>query len=98
MTTTPDWDALEWVRASEDPDEECFEVAAGEGELIHIRQTDAPEQVVTTTKTKWHAFVLGVRNDEFDHFVAGAEGAGAEGSGAGGVGPSEGGTGGGGVS
>lgn len=93
MTTTPDWGALEWIRASDDPDEECFEVAAGAGELIHIRQTDAPEQVVTTTRAKWHAFVLGVRNDEFDHFVAGTDGAAA-----GGVGPSEGGTGGGGVS
>lgn len=88
MTTTPDWDALDWIRASDDPDEECFEVAAGEGELIHIRQTDAPEQVVTTTKAKWHAFVLGVQNDEFDHFVADADGAGDGGGGGGGGGVS----------
>lgn len=73
MTTTPDWDALEWVRASEDPDEECFEVANGPGELVHIRQTDAPGQVVTTTRAKWRAFVLGVRNDEFDHFTTGGQ-------------------------
>lgn len=69
MTATPDWDALNWTRASEDPNEECFEVAPGEGDVIHIRQSDAPREVVTTTREKWRAFVLGVRNDEFDHFV-----------------------------
>ncbi|MDJ1138357.1 DUF397 domain-containing protein [Streptomyces iconiensis] len=65
------WAHLTWIRATDDPDpeSECIEVAAGEGELVHIRQTDDPENVVTTTQSKWHAFVLGVRNDEFDHFV-----------------------------
>ncbi|MBW1603341.1 DUF397 domain-containing protein [Streptomyces sp. JJ66] len=67
------WDALEWIRSSDDPDEECIEVAAGEGDLIHLRQTDEPDHVVTTTKAKWKAFVLGVQNDEFDHFVTGVE-------------------------
>lgn len=69
MAATSDWDSLDWTRASDDPDEECFEVASGEGDLIHIRQTDAPDEVVTTTRDKWRAFVLGVQNDEFDHFV-----------------------------
>lgn len=65
------WDHLTWVRATDDPDPtaECIEIAAGEGDLVHLRQTDDPENVVTTTQAKWHAFVLGVRNDEFDHFV-----------------------------
>ncbi|MBU7598202.1 DUF397 domain-containing protein [Streptomyces sp. P38-E01] len=69
MTTPPEPGALEWIRASGDPSQECFEVAAGEGGLIHIRQSDEPERIVTTTRAKWRAFVLGVHNDEFDHFV-----------------------------
>jgi predicted secreted Zn-dependent protease len=62
---------LEWIRAEveDGSDEHCFEVAAGEGDLIHIRQTDEPEKIVTTTRAKWQAFVLGVQNNEFDHFV-----------------------------
>jgi uncharacterized protein DUF397 len=69
---------LEWIRAEveDGSDEHCFEVAAGEGELIHIRQTDEPEKIVTTTQAKWHAFVLGVQNNEFDHFVEDVEEAG----------------------
>jgi hypothetical protein len=69
---------LEWIRAEveDGSDEHCFEVAAGEGDLIHIRQTDEPEKIVTTTQAKWHAFVLGVQNNEFDHFVEDVEGVG----------------------
>ncbi|MGP4002641.1 DUF397 domain-containing protein [Streptomyces sp. 8N706] len=63
---------LEWIRASDSSEEHCIEVAAGEGDLIHIRYSDDPDTVVTTTAAKWRAFVLGVRNDEFDHFVEGA--------------------------
>ncbi|NGO73318.1 DUF397 domain-containing protein [Streptomyces boncukensis] len=65
------WDRLTWVRATDDPDPEaeCIEIAEGEGDLVHLRQSDDPENVVTTTQAKWHAFVLGVRNNEFDHFV-----------------------------
>ncbi|MCK1798236.1 DUF397 domain-containing protein [Streptomyces sp. XM4193] len=84
MTTPPDPGALEWIRASDDPSQECFEVAAGEGGLIHIRQSDEPERIVTTTRAKWRAFVLGVHNDEFDHFVREGPGR-ATGGGAGGA-------------
>ncbi|MDT0378633.1 DUF397 domain-containing protein [Streptomyces sp. RKND-216] len=71
-----DWDSLEWVRATDDPDPdaECIEIAMGEDDLVHLRQSDDPQNVVTTTRVKWDAFVLGVRNDEFDHFVEGVEG------------------------
>lgn len=71
MATTPEWEALQWIRASDNPAEECFEVAEGPDGLVHIRQTDDPEKVVTTTREKWRAFVLGVRNQEFDHLVRG---------------------------
>lgn len=72
-----EWDHLDWIRATDDPDPhaECIEVAAGEGDLVHLRQSDDPGNVVTTTRAKWDAFVLGVQNDEFDHFVEEAEAA-----------------------
>lgn len=71
-----DWDSLNWIRATDDPDltAECIEIAAGEGDLVHLRQSDDPANVITTTQAKWDAFVLGVQNDEFDHFVEGVEG------------------------
>ncbi|MBX7549487.1 hypothetical protein K1Y78_15900 [Streptomyces sp. tea 10] len=34
---------------------------------FHLRCADT---VVTTTRRKWNAFVLGVRAGEFDHFAA----------------------------
>jgi hypothetical protein len=40
-----------------------------DGEQVHLRETSAPDVTVTTTSTKWNAFVLGVRAGEFDHFV-----------------------------
>ncbi|MFJ6726135.1 DUF397 domain-containing protein [Streptomyces sp. NPDC091281] len=47
-------------------------VAEGEedGEApVYLRETSAPENVVTTNRRKWEAFALGVRAGEFDHFV-----------------------------
>lgn len=75
MTDTGDAGALEWIRATDDPDPraECIEIAFGEGDLVYLRQSEEPDTVVTTTQAKWDAFVLGVRNDEFDHFVADPE-------------------------
>lgn len=66
----------DWTRAA--PDDATgpgpwIEIAFGEGDLVHIRETSDPTNVVTTTRRKWDAFVLGVRAGEFDHFVAGAE-------------------------
>ncbi|MFG2473854.1 DUF397 domain-containing protein [Streptomyces fagopyri] len=66
----------DWTRAA--PDDATgpgpwIEIAFGEDDLVHIRETSDPTNVVTTTRRKWDAFVLGVRAGEFDHFVAGAE-------------------------
>lgn len=41
--------------------------------MVYIRETGDPENVVTTTRRKWDAFVLGVQAGEFDHFVEGLE-------------------------
>lgn len=65
---------LDWIRAA--PEDETgpgpwLEVAWGPGEMVYIRETSDPENVVTTTQRKWDAFVLGVQAGEFDHFVEG---------------------------
>ncbi|MEH0528235.1 DUF397 domain-containing protein [Streptomyces stelliscabiei] len=75
---------LDWIRAApEDATgpgpwiELAFEQGNGENDPeapVHIRETSAPENVVTTNRRKWDAFVLGVQAGEFDHFVAGVEG------------------------
>jgi hypothetical protein len=44
-------------------------VTSGPGELVHLRETGDPGSVVTTTRTKWDTFVLGVLAGEFDHFA-----------------------------
>ncbi|MEW2572969.1 DUF397 domain-containing protein [Streptomyces sp. NPDC047070] len=68
---------LTWERAA--PPEATgpgpwIELAFGDDELVYIRETSDPETVVTTTRKKWDAFVLGVQAGEFDHFVEGVEG------------------------
>ncbi|WP_030689020.1 DUF397 domain-containing protein [Streptomyces sp. NRRL B-1347] len=65
---------LDWVRAA--PQDEpgpgpWIEYAFGPGDAVYLRGTGAPGEVVTTTRRKWEAFVLGVRAGEFDHFVEG---------------------------
>ncbi|WP_371670502.1 DUF397 domain-containing protein [Streptomyces sp. NBC_00289] len=72
---------LEWTRAAP-PDATgpgpWIEIAFGEGEdgdaPVYLRETSAPDTVVTTNRRKWDAFVLGVQAGEFDHFVEGAPG------------------------
>lgn len=66
---------LAWQRAA--PDEAggpgpWIEIAFGNGDMVYLRETSAPDTVVITTRTKWAAFTLGVRAGEFDHFVNGA--------------------------
>lgn len=38
---------------------------------VYLRETSAPDTVVTTTCSKWDAFIRGVLAREFDHLVAG---------------------------
>ncbi|WP_416965750.1 DUF397 domain-containing protein [Streptomyces sp. Agncl-13] len=72
---------LTWERAAP-PDATgpgpWIELAFGEGDdgeaPVYIRETSDPENVVTTNRRKWDAFVLGVQAGEFDHFVEGVEG------------------------
>lgn len=75
---------LVWERAAP-PDDPgpgpWIEIAYGEGYAegdpeapVYLRETTAPDTVVTTNRRKWEAFVLGVQAGEFDHFVEGVEG------------------------
>jgi hypothetical protein len=50
-----------------------LEATVGDDGMIYIRETERPEVVAMTTPGKWEAFVKGVRDGEFDHFVAGVE-------------------------
>lgn len=67
---------LTWERAAP-PDATgpgpWIEIAFGEGDdgdaPVYIRETSDPDNVVTTNRRKWDAFVLGVQAGEFDHFV-----------------------------
>ncbi|MGP9019549.1 DUF397 domain-containing protein [Streptomyces sp. BR1] len=45
-----------------------IEVVFGPEEQVRLYETAAPETVVTTTREKWDAFVLGGRAGEFDRY------------------------------
>ncbi|WP_329614832.1 DUF397 domain-containing protein [Streptomyces brevispora] len=63
---------LTWIRAA--PEDApgpgpWIEIAFGPGDNVHLRETSDPDNIVTTTRTKWEAFTKGVRAGEFDHFA-----------------------------
>ncbi|MFF4097373.1 DUF397 domain-containing protein [Streptomyces sp. NPDC001834] len=63
---------LTWIRAAPEDDEgpgPWIEVAFGPDELVHLRETGDPANIVTTTRVKWDAFTKGVQAGEFDHFI-----------------------------
>jgi Domain of unknown function (DUF397) len=47
---------------------ECVELAAIADDIL-MRESDDPETVVTTSRDKLRAFVLGVKAGEFDHLI-----------------------------
>jgi hypothetical protein len=47
---------------------ECVELAAMDDSIL-MRESDAPGTVVTTSRDKLRAFVLGVKAGEFDHLI-----------------------------
>ncbi|WP_434594195.1 DUF397 domain-containing protein [Streptomyces sp. A5-4] len=63
---------LNWIRTAPEGEEghsSWIEVAFGPEDLVYLRETSTPGDVVTTTQQKWDAFVLGVQAGEFDHFA-----------------------------
>ncbi|MFF7995605.1 DUF397 domain-containing protein [Kitasatospora xanthocidica] len=61
---------LNWQKSSFSNDQtNCVEIASV-GELVHIRESDDPATIVTTTRAKLDAWIRGAKAGEFDHFVA----------------------------
>ncbi|MEU3220945.1 DUF397 domain-containing protein [Streptomyces sp. NPDC006971] len=63
---------LTWIRAVPEDDEgngPRIEIAFGPDELVRLRETGDPTNIVTTTRAKWDAFAKGVQAGEFDHFI-----------------------------
>jgi hypothetical protein len=62
-----------WIKATDDPNApEYIEIAFGgdeENDPVYLRTSTEPDNIVTTTRRKWNAFVLGVKAGEFDHFA-----------------------------
>lgn len=62
---------LTWRKSSfsgSDGEIQCVEVAHVDGRIL-LRESDAPDTVVTTDRDKLRAFLLGVKAGEFDHLV-----------------------------
>ncbi|WP_316526679.1 DUF397 domain-containing protein [Kitasatospora brasiliensis] len=63
---------LSWQKSSYSNAEganNCLELAAGVSDLCHLRESDAPETIITTTATKLRTFVLSAKAGEFDHLI-----------------------------
>lgn len=59
-----------WQKSSYSGDAaNCIFVAATGDGSIKIRESDDPDTVLTTTPSKLHAFIRGVKAGEFDHFT-----------------------------
>ncbi|MEU3184693.1 DUF397 domain-containing protein [Streptomyces sp. NPDC006923] len=48
--------------------EQCVEIAEHNGAIL-MRESDDPNMVTTTDRSKFAAFIAGVKAGEFDHFV-----------------------------
>ncbi|MEU1289291.1 DUF397 domain-containing protein [Kitasatospora sp. NPDC005856] len=47
----------------------CLELAAGPDDLCHLRESDAPDVIVTTSTAKLDAFLQGAKAGDFDHLT-----------------------------
>lgn len=46
---------------------DCVEVAAGADGLVHLRESDDPRIVITTTPAALHALLVAAKAGAFDH-------------------------------
>ncbi|WP_432095191.1 DUF397 domain-containing protein [Streptomyces sp. bgisy100] len=63
--TNPNWQQSSYCQAANN----CLNLAAGPDGTILLRESEAPDVIVTTTPDKLKAFILGVKAGEFDHLV-----------------------------
>ncbi|MBB5116624.1 biotin transporter BioY [Streptomyces eurocidicus] len=61
-----DISGAEWLSAPDATTEERVEIAYLPGGAVAMRSSADPETVLRYTEAEWHAFVLGVRDGEFD--------------------------------
>ncbi|MEV7775379.1 DUF397 domain-containing protein [Kitasatospora sp. NPDC086791] len=47
----------------------CLEIATGAEGIRHLRESEDPSVVITTSTAKFRAFVLGAKAGEFDHLA-----------------------------
>ncbi|MCM2393972.1 DUF397 domain-containing protein [Streptomyces albipurpureus] len=40
-----------------------------DGEIIRLRESEQPNETITTTPEKMRAFIRGVKNGDFDHLL-----------------------------
>ncbi|WP_217196012.1 DUF397 domain-containing protein [Streptomyces buecherae] len=60
---------INWQKSSFSGDrDDCVELGQ-QGEKIVMRESDEPNVVVTTTRAKLAAFIVGVKNGDFDHLL-----------------------------
>ncbi|MFF7095340.1 DUF397 domain-containing protein [Streptomyces rubradiris] len=61
---------IQWQKSSFSTDAEgnCLEVAI-QDDVILVRESDAPDMVIRTTRAKLAAFLEGAKAGEFDRFV-----------------------------
>ncbi|MFD7531451.1 DUF397 domain-containing protein [Streptomyces sp. NPDC059849] len=60
---------IEWQKSSfSGGGEQCVEVSR-QAEEILVRESDDPRVVTRTSRSKFAAFIQGVKAGEFDHFV-----------------------------
>jgi hypothetical protein len=55
-----------WRRSSACEDAGCVEVLVGKGEVLVRHSQDPSGSVLRFSDIEWHAFLVGVRNGEFD--------------------------------
>ncbi len=60
----------DWQKSSYSGDgSNCLNISATPDGTIRLRESDDPDVIVTTTPEKLRAFILGVKDGEFDHLV-----------------------------
>ncbi|MEV6971875.1 DUF397 domain-containing protein [Kitasatospora sp. NPDC093806] len=61
--------SLNWQKSTfSGEDTDCVEIAS-DGELVHIRESDAPAAVITTTKAKLAAWIQAAKAGRFNHLT-----------------------------
>ncbi|MFF7591881.1 DUF397 domain-containing protein [Kitasatospora purpeofusca] len=60
---------LDWQKSTfSGEDADCVEIASDD-KLVHIRESDEPAVIITTTKTKLAAWIRSTKAGEFDHLT-----------------------------